>query len=89
MPRNPDDFERKAREVRRVYRQAGGDYAAAKAEFDRLFAGEKVQLPPILRRAWIEARELAGWRWNQADMAWYRADGSKVVDDDGSEWRHL
>jgi hypothetical protein len=94
MPPNPhDSFEDKARHLRRLYRQNGGECSRdlVRAEYRRLF-GEgrpRDEFAQILTSAWTEARELAGWFYDMGVQAWLRADGSRVRYDDGSEWRHL
>lgn len=86
--------ESKSRELRAFYRQSshrGEPWTVTKAEFERLFGrpAEPGEAEQIVARAWIEARELAGWRYDVGYQRWLRADGSVVRDDDGSEWRHL
>lgn len=87
----PDDsFEEKALALRWLYRRRP-PWEAVRAEYTRLFPGErdKLELAHILKSAWIEARELAGWTYDVTVQAYFRPDGSKVIDDDGSEWSHL
>ncbi len=62
-----------------------------KAEYHRLFPGErdKLELSQILVNVWTEARLLAGWTYDYVAQAWFRSDGSRVLYDDGSEWKHL
>lgn len=62
-----------------------------KAEYERLFPGErdKHEIAQILLDVWTEARRLAGWTYDFQSQCWRRADGSRVLYDDGSEWRHL
>lgn len=89
IPEPSDSFATKARHLRRIFRQAAGSYAAVRPEFVRLFPRGDAAFEPILQRAWVEGRELAGWRYDRSGQAWIRADGTRVVDDDGREWRHL
>lgn len=62
-----------------------------KDEFIRLYGRppEGLELAHILKSVWTEARELAGWRYCFNAQCYFRADGSRVRYDDGSEWRHL
>lgn len=62
-----------------------------KAEYHRLFPGERdrLELSQILLDVWTEARLLAGWTYDVPSQQWLRADGSVVLYDDGSEWKHL
>lgn len=62
-----------------------------RTEYERLFPGERdeLELAQILHTVWKEARHLAGWTYDRTAQCWHRADGSVVIDDDGSEWRHL
>lgn len=85
-----DDYETKARHLRRGYRYYGeAGVAKVRAEYERLFPERDVRLDQILVNAWIEGRELAGWNYDLARQCWRRADGSIVADDDGSEWAGL
>ncbi len=85
-----DDYETKARHLRRGYRHYGeAGRAKVQAEFDRLFPEGEARLDQILASAWIEARALAGWTYDIASQCWRRADGTAVVDDDGSELRGI
>ena len=59
------------------------------AEYERLFPERDVKLERILVDVWIEARQLAGWTYDRAAQGWRRADGSPVLEDDGSEYAHL
>lgn len=92
MPPEPtDDYETKARHLRWLYRQNCGpdQYRIVRAEYDRLFPEAEVRLDQILVNAWIEGRQLAGWTYDVGTQCWRRADGSPVLNDDGSEWAHL
>lgn len=83
-------FEDKARHLRRLYRQTGGEKSVeVRPEYERLFPERDVRLDQILVSVWKEARELAGWTYDKTAQGWRRADGSPVLEDDGSEWRHL
>lgn len=80
--------------VRRVNRgeAIGSDiHPAVTQEYERLFGvrGEGLELAHILKDVWTEARKLAGWTYDMTAQAYFRADGSRVLYDDGSEWRHL
>ncbi len=90
-------FDDKARQLRAFYRRASRDgpgerhYPKVRAEYERLFRrpGAGGGLEQILVNAWNEARELAGWTYDFEAQGWRSADGSAVLYDDGSEWRHL
>lgn len=60
------------------------------AEYVRLYGElDRDMLAHVLSNVWTEARELAGWTYDLTRQCYRRADGSVVVDDDGSEWKHL
>jgi hypothetical protein len=87
-------FEAKAREFRRLYRQMerrGEPWHVIKAEFEPIFGRppERGEAEHTVTDAWTEARELAGWAYDYNAQCWLRADGSRVLNDDDSEWRHL
>lgn len=84
------DYETKARHLRALYRRRP-PWQQVRDEYERLFGESSTggALEHIVRDAWIEARKLAGWGYRTGAQAWFRADGSRVVDDDGSEWAHL
>lgn len=72
--------------LRALYRKHGeAGYAIVAEEAARLGI-ERSHLPHIIKGAWIEGRELAGWTYDKAMQQWRRADGSVVVEDTGEEW---
>lgn len=74
-----------ATHLRSLYRQLGEKgISQVRAEYDKL--GLTTPLENILSTAWIEGRELAGWKYDTDIQNWRRADGSVVVNDDGKEW---
>lgn len=82
--------EEKCLYLRHLYRQTGGEKSVeVHPEYERLFPDREIRLDHILAGTWIEARELAGWRYDTAAHCWRRADGSRVVEDDGREYAHL
>lgn len=82
--------EDKARHLRRIYRQTGGEKSAEVGpEYERLFPTGELPLDHILVDVWREARELAGWTYDRGEHCWRRADGSRVFEDDGREYAHL
>ena len=82
--------EDKARHLRWLYRQTGGEKSAQVGpEYERLFPEREIRLDHILVDVWNEARRLAGWTYDRTAQGWRRADGSPVLYDDGEEWRHL
>ena len=82
--------EDKARHLRRLYRQSGGEKSVeVRPEYERLFPGGEFPLDHILVGVWREARELAGWTYDREAHCWRRADGSRVLEDDGREYAHL
>lgn len=103
MPVTPaSSFDEKARRLRLLYREmvrrvdrgeaAGRDiFTAVDEEYERLFGepSKGLELAGILKSVWTEARELAGWTYDRRAQAYYRSDGSRMLYDDGSEWRHL
>ena len=83
-------YEDKARYLRRLYRQTGGERSTqVQPEYERLFPDGGVGLDHILVDVWKEARRLAGWTRDKDAQCWRRADGSRVVEDDGREYAHL
>ena len=95
-------YDVKARYLRWLYREMNrgarrreiqGDrvYPAVLHEYRHLFEEGRrdVSLDRILVNVWIEARELAGWTYDRTIQCYRRADGSRVIVDDGSEWAHL
>lgn len=87
-PESPTDD--KCRHLRRLYRQTGAEKSTqVRPEYERLFPNAELPLDHILASAWFEARELAGWTYDTTAQCWRRADGSRVLDDTGEEWRHL
>lgn len=83
-----DSYEVKARHLRWFFRRRPTD-AELSREYERLFPDGQPPLGHIVVNAWIEARELAGWTRDEQLKRWHRADGSRVLEDDGSEWSHL
>lgn len=83
-------FDDKARHLRRLYRQTGGEKSVeVQPEYERLFPERDVRLDQILVSVWKEARELAGWTYDRQDHCWRYPDGSRVLEDTGAEYAHL
>ena len=85
----PDDVEAvlsapdeaKARHLRQLYRDNGGEkgIAMVNAEFDRLYPGEdRLLLAHILKSAWTEARELAGATYDTGTRSWRDDAGNRI-----------
>jgi len=88
--------EKRAKRLRWTYRRQNGcgheaQWPIVVAEFVRIYgrAPEKGEAEFIVKDAWREARELAGWTYDYSVQGWRRVDGTRVTEDDGREWRHL
>jgi len=88
--------QKRAKRLRWTYRRQIGRGHEAQwpnvvAEFERLYGRppEKGEAEFIVKDAWREARQLAGWTYDYGVQGWRRADGTRVTEDDGGEWRHL